>query len=231
MKEIIEIESEAISLAEQGKSIVVTDQISYNQAVDFRVGLKDFIKKVDNVFDPLKKKAHESWQAICKQQNTIKKPAESALSAIDDSLRTFTVEQERLRREEEDRLRREAEEKSRREAEDERLRLAETAKQNGASDENVDEILDAPIIVNTPVAIAAPTYEKSAAVVMRDNYSAEVTNLHELVKAVAKDKSKLNLLQANQTALNAMARALKDTMSIPGVRAVNKQVLASGRGY
>ena len=38
------------------------------------------------------------------------------------------------------------------------------------------------------------------------------------VRAAAEGKAQLGFLQANQTALNQMARALKRTMSVPGVR-------------
>jgi uncharacterized protein YjbK len=56
-----------------------------------------------------------------------------------------------------------------------------------------------------------------------------VTNLLNLVKFVAKNPHFIGLLQINQTALNQQAKALKDSMNIPGVQVVNNKVVASGR--
>jgi hypothetical protein len=49
----------------------------------------------------------------------------------------------------------------------------------------------------------------------------------ELVKAVAAGTVPLNAIQANSTFLNNQARAMKETLAYPGVKAVAETGLAS----
>lgn len=58
----------------------------------------------------------------------------------------------------------------------------------------------------------------------RDNWRAEVTDLLALVKAVAAGKITLDALMPNEVWLNVQARALKNSLAVPGVRAVNNRV-------
>ncbi len=83
-------------------------------------------------------------------------------------------------------------------------------------------ILTAPS--TAPAPVAAPTFNRVKGLGHRENWCAEVTDLWSLVKAVAKNKALLPLLEANLPALNAQARSLKTALQIPGVRAVNKGV-------
>jgi hypothetical protein len=53
---------------------------------------------------------------------------------------------------------------------------------------------------------------------------AEVSSLQMLCKAIAEGKQPVTLIQANMTALNSMAKALKSSMNIPGVVAKSKTV-------
>ena len=63
----------------------------------------------------------------------------------------------------------------------------------------------------------------------RETWSAQITDLHALVKFVAAHPSHLGLLTANTAALNAQARSLKGQMRIPGVQAVATRDVAAGR--
>jgi len=55
-----------------------------------------------------------------------------------------------------------------------------------------------------------------------EHWHAEVESLHALVKAAASDANLLAYLDANMVALNALARLQKDSMAIPGVKAVKE---------
>jgi hypothetical protein len=133
-------------------------------------------------------------------------------------LKRFEREQEELRQ----RLQREAEAKQRQEEEERRLAAATAAEAVGLSEQGVQTILTAPD--TAPAPVAAPTFNRVKGLGHRENWCAEVTDFYALVKAVAKDKKLLPLLEANMPALNAQARSLKTAMQLPGVRAVNKGV-------
>jgi hypothetical protein len=53
----------------------------------------------------------------------------------------------------------------------------------------------------------------------QDYWAAEVTSLPQLVRAVADNRVPLYYLEPNMELLNKIARALKETLAIPGVRA------------
>lgn len=229
--EVIQIETQALGLADQAKAIQVVDQPSYDKAVDVRVACKDMIADIDRVFGPMKQKAFEAHREICSQEKKIKSPIDAALVAVNAGISRFTAEQERIRREAEARAYQEAEERARREAEDGRLRLAQEAKNNGATDEHVDEILEAPVVVTKvePVAVES-TFQKSSSVVIRENWIGECFDLKALIKAAAKNPMLAGLLCVNQQGLNAMARTMKETMQVPGCKATNRSVVSTGRG-
>lgn len=222
---VIDAESQALELQQQFASVVILDQQSYDFAVAARVDGKAWLKDANDWFDSIQKPAYEAYKGILDKRKQVCDPVDKQIAAINRALIDWDAEQERQRLVEQRRL--EAEERAR--IEEERLQTAVELEQNGADAESVSEFLSAPVVSSVPV-VAARTYEKSNAVVYRDNYSGEVTNLLALVKYVAKNPNFIGLLQINQTALNSQAKALKETMSIPGVRAVNNRVVASGRG-
>lgn len=221
----VDAEIQALELQQQLQAITITDQVSYDFAVAARTEGKSRLKTINEFYDSIQDPAYRAYKNILDKRKLVCEPVERGLSVVNAALLKFDQEQERLRREEQARLEAEA----RRQAEDERIRMAEQMKAEGANAETIDEVLDAPVIV-TEIAVAAPTYEKSKAVVYRDNYSGECTDIMALIKYVAKNPQFRNLLQPNATAINAQARSLKDSMTIPGIKVTNNKVVASGRG-
>ncbi len=221
----MEIEAEALVRRSDLTAVTITDQPSYEEAVEKFTLAKNWIDKAKAFFKPIKDATHAAHKTACENERKVIFPVEAALAQTKQSLVQWDNKQEQLRREEEHRLREQAE----REAEEQRLADAVHAEEMGAAPEQVDAILETPVAITAPVQ-AAPTYQKSSAVQMRDNWGGVCDDLFALVKAVAKDKSKIGLLQVNQPALNSMAKALKETMNIPGCRAVNNRIAASGRG-
>jgi hypothetical protein len=222
---LIDLEQQAISVRSAMAEIAIADQSTYNLAVEKRTAAVTWLKGAETFFDPSIADAHALHKKLLAQKKTVCEPVEMTIRTINRELLRFDEEQARIRREEQRRL----EDESRRKAEEERLAQAEQMQAEGADEEVIDAVLEAPVQV-TEMVIARPTYEKSKEVIYRDNYSGECFDLLALVKAIAKDKSLIGLVQVNQTALNQMAKALKETMSIPGCRPVNNKVVATGRG-
>lgn len=222
---LVTLEQEAISVRSEMSALTITDQPSYDIAVEKRTAAVNWLKGAESFFDPSIADAHALHKKLLAQKKSVCEPVESTIKTINSALIRFDDEQARIRREEQRRL----EEDARRKAEEERIAQAEQLHANGADEEAVDAVLDAPVQV-TEIAIAAPTYEKSKEVIYRDNWSGEVTDIKALVKYIAKNPQFIGLLQVNQTALNSQAKALKESMDIPGCRAVNNKVVATGRG-
>lgn len=211
------------SLATEAIGLLVTDQPSFELAGVMLQTVKGYLKKVGEVFDPIIRKAHETHHLSLEQKKKLEEPALRAERAIKMTMGTYEQAQDRLRRDAEAL------------AEKERQRLADEAKLAAAleaeargDDRGAERILAAPF---TPTPIIVPVVQgppppKAEGVSFRSQYRAEVTDLALLVKAVAGGEAPVSTLQANLTALNGLARAMKEELRIPGVRVIVERVAA-----
>lgn len=202
----------------------IDGQEQYDTAVSIRTELATFLKEAEASFKAIKDPVWQEHKKICQNETDICSPVRELMKKINGALVRFDQEQERQRRERQRLL---DEERARLE-ERERINRAASAEAQGMDAETVDAVLDTPVSV--PVVHAAPTYEKSKAVGFRDNFSGECFDLFALVKFVAKNRSYLNLLAPDQTAINKLAKALKEQLQIPGVRVENRKIAVTGRG-
>ena len=154
--------------------------------------------------------------------------------------RAEAAEAARKLREQLEKERQAALERARKEEEARRLAAAEEAERRGASEADVQAALDAP--VDMPTSDAMTTEEINAIVeaeqaslstappaakegpAVRFQYSAEVTDLYKLVKAVADGSAALTCLEANMPTLNRLAAAMKDGFQLPGCKLCKKPV-------
>lgn len=215
-----QLETKALSVAERAKAIQITDQPSYDMAVDFAKGIKALRNEAEIHHRPVIDAAHKTHKAAVEALKRIDAPLEQAERTVKGTMAAWTIEQERVRRAEEDRLRLEAEKA--REAELEQQ--IEQAEAEGASGVELESLIEQAAMVAPPAPTVAPTYQKASGVSVRKTYAAEVVSLHELIRWVAANPVFEGLLQVNQPALNKLVGASK--MSIPGVRVVEKSSVA-----
>lgn len=240
---IAKASQESITFYESAKTLIVKDQETYNMAVEgYKAGLTAE-KYVHSIHDPVCNHFNKLWKGACDIRNRDLEKVEEGKRIYKSKAAAYQDEQERIRREAErkaqEEARRIAEEQARiaREAaeaerkrlaaieEEERLRLAAEAEASGATQEQVTEILDAPMPIPEPevfipepviVPTVAPTYEKAAGFAVRWKYSAKFVDLTALIKAAAVNPYLAGYLQFNEGAINAMARAQKDAFKLPG---------------
>lgn len=210
-----EIDRKATALATRSAEITVTDQTSYAVAAEFLIGVKKYREEVAEAYDAVIEAAHKTHKAALAKKKQYDDPANAAEREVKGKMATWQqAEQAKL-----DAQARAAEAEQRRLEED--ARVAEAAALEQAGDgETAAAVLAAPAFV--PPVIAPRAAPKVAGVSMRDNWSAQVTDLRALVKAVAAGQADLGLLLPNQPALNARAKAEKAHLAVPGVRAVNQ---------
>lgn len=186
-----------------------------------------------------KKKAYEAWQAVTKAFKKLDEPAENTVRHCRFLLGNWMVECQRREREEQQRLIAEQQRIAAEQAE----RDIERAEAEGATAVEVEAIIQQSEFA--PLPPPPPVQPKSAFVgaglAARDNWTCEyalgANNLPlseaEAVKllaaAIASGKAPAALLTPNMTALNSMARSLKETMDVPGFRAVNRPGVARKR--
>lgn len=175
--------------------IAVTNQETYAAAND-QIGKLQTVRKaiVERFSDP-KKKAAEAHKAICALEKTFLNPVDERITALKNSTtRWYAAEQARIKAEE-DRKRREAEELAKLAAEAEAQGDVETAEE---------------AVVEAAMAEANVTYMPKV----------KGTSMREVWRAVVEDEAQVprEYLMVNQSALDAVAKATKGAIKIPGVR-------------
>lgn len=226
---------EALTLPEKAKAIVIRTADDYRQAADFKITLAGWRKKITEEFAPMKEAANKAHKAITAKEGEYLKPITDAEATLKASIIKWQDEQERLRRikqaciEAEARAAAEADRK-RREEEAAAIRKAEEeAALNAAIAAGDDDIAPLPPVeayiepaLYIPPPIAAPTYEKVTGLGITRRWGAEVTDIKKLCRAVADGVVPESYVLPNQVALNQRAAADKNSLLIPGVRAIQK---------
>ncbi len=225
MPEVIEqekeLKQEALTVVQESQSLSIVDQESYDRASVLLLDqIIPFRKRWAEYWEPLKKAAWDAHRSIMAKFNEGDQPAEQAEKIVKGKLRVWDEQQRKI---EEDRQRKAQEEAEAQERE-KRLNAAVIAEQAGASEEEVDSIFDAPVaVVAAPVA---PVYQRASGISTRENWKVVVVDIKKLCLAVAKGHVSPEYVLPNMTALNARAKADKQTMQIPGCISKNEPIVA-----
>ena len=184
----------------------------WREARELRAGIKKLDDELDEHFKKMKRPWDEGKQKILDEEKRLRDPTLTALKRLDQKILEFENKFFQYRRDQERKL----QEAERQRAIDERTADALEMERNGHPDE-AKALLAQPLRY---APIVLPEFDDWLDGEGRqDYYSAEVIDLKTLVDAVAAGKQPLSLLQPDMTTLNKMARALKETMAIPGVTA------------
>lgn len=197
----------------QAQGLLVVDEPTFVRAGELLLTIKGLRKAIEETFGPIVAKAHATWKEAIAQRKKHDEPLDQAERVVKGQLADYHDAQERIRRAEEQRLRDEA-------------ALLEAAEAEAAGDtELAQDILE----TGPTVAVVVPTSTpQMAGISYRETWGAEVTDIKALCEHVVKT-GQTNLVEPNMTALNGLARSLKDTLRIPGVRAVKSRSVAAGR--
>lgn len=207
-----ELKTQALTVVDRAKSITIVDQASYDAACSLLVDeIKPFRARWKDYWENVKKPAYAAYKAILDKFNEGDKPLEAAESAIKKEILRFENEQKRLAEERQRQAQREAEEAARREQDQQ----AEYAAMAGVSEEEVEQITQAPVLVVAPPV--EPAFDRASGVSTRSNWKARVTDLKKLCAAIGKGQVPVTYVLPNQQALDARAKADKSTMNVPGV--------------
>jgi uncharacterized protein YdiU (UPF0061 family) len=220
------IPAEAVELAEQtGTIATIPASIVIKGAADYEAAgerLKQFSakeKEVEELRKKLKAPILAAGKAIDAFFETPLRRLASARAAYKVAILGFQQEQERIRQAQEAAALEEAR-KEREKLEARAAKLAEKGKT-----EKAEAVAAAAAAVVTPML--PTTTAKLSGISNRTTYSAVVSDFMELVRAVAAGTVPANALQVNQPFLNNQARAMKETLNYPGVKAVATTGLAA----
>lgn len=198
----------------RASALVVSDQAGYESAGEYIAGLKATAKQLEaertELVGPL--------NAVVKKINAKFKPhadaIEKAIRTVNDKMVTW------FRAEEQKRLAQEAIDAEKARKEKEKLeKQAATATAKGQVEKAAVLEQRAEMVNTNP--IAPVTERQTAQTTMVTTYSAQVFDKLSLIEAVAKGLVSMETLDCNMTVLNGLARAQKETLNIPGVRAIS----------
>jgi DNA-binding protein H-NS len=194
-------------------ALQIVDLETHAKAKEYGKRLKGMKLFVLDMFKDPKKKAHELHKSMTTSEQKYLQPIEKTMNLLNSKLDAY----ERAERE-----RAEAEARERQKEAD-RLEQERTLKEAVAAEEAGDQEL-AEAIVTAPRAastvVAQPALADVGGTSSRKIYSGEVVNLLALVNYVHANPDAIGYLQANQTAIDGGARALKENFRLPGVRLV-----------
>lgn len=215
----------------RARGMIVTDDETNEAAAELLLGIKDLAKEINNTFDPLKKKAHEAWKAICDEQNRHLAPLVEAEKILKGSIGNFAMEKQRRLEEErrsyEAQVRR-AEEEARRAAELELERNIEAAEQVGAEPEEIQAMIEAPLEVATVYVPPPPRkVEQPKGTSTAFRTVVRIDNPRLLLKFIADNPQFINLVEFDQGGLNKMSAVIK-AMKWPGVALTQEPIVRAG---
>ena len=206
--------------------VKVVDPESFDLANAALRSIKEFLRRVADLFDPIDAAQIAARKTTIVQRKSLEDKPKALELAQKAELVAYEQRQAAIRREAEAL----AERERRRIEEDARIQAALEAESRGEA-KMAEAILEAPhppMPVFAPPAIV-PEAPKAEGLSFRSNFHAEVTDLPLLVKAVAAGEAPIGALLPNLPMLNQMARAMKQELRLPGVRVVEERI-ASQKG-
>lgn len=224
-QELQTVKQETDQMIQEAKALAITikDPTSYQKAGEFWLRAKAMEKRVKAYFEPMKKSAKAVHTEICNKEAEALKRASESTAILSPAMQKYENEQERQRQEAE----RKANEASRKQEEEARLHAAIEVEATGDR-EGANQILETPSAV-APIEIPKQKFESEVgAIHTREQWSARVINLRELVAGILRGEAAITCIEPNMTVLNQMARAMKDQAKIPGIQFV-KETIRVGR--
>lgn len=215
----LETETTLMQLAVKHMVADLTNNAEYQSASK----LLGRVKKKYSTLETQRKNITKPLDEAKKQVMALYKPVLASLKDLEGNIKRKMVNYNVML----DKKRKEEEAKARQQAANERKKLQDEASKHAAAGDNemANYYRDQADMVPNETSLI----EKAVApgVSVRATWKGEVTDIAALIQAVAAGKAPGNLLLVNTQELNALARALKSELNIPGVKAVKVKNIAS----
>lgn len=213
-----EVARDRQEVMEMAKALQIIDQRSYEDAATSLAWAGELEKKITAHYEPFRLSTKAAYDAVLDAKKADLDSILEVKRILSKKTAEYDLAEENKRRE----IQRKQDAEAARVAAEKRDLEIKNAKAMGASREEIKEMKAAPITFVSPTV--DPTHARSKFLSKPiERWKAEVLGddgLLLLVRAVAAGKAPLRLILPNETALNGLARTLKDTMNIPGVKAV-----------
>lgn len=213
------LKAELSPIVARAEQMLVVDRASHEAGQLFLADLRRAEKSVRVRIDPIIDTAHKAHKQLTALRADVLRPIDGARQLVEGKLTAYEREEQRKAA-----ALRLAAEAAARKAAEERALLEAIEAEDAGDIVAAEQIIAEPVV--TPIVKIETQTAKVEGISTRTTYSAEVTDLGALVAYVAANTSALNLIMPNMPALNSLARAMREQMTIPGVRAVATQTKA-----
>lgn len=223
-----------IDLVVRSRSLQIRTPDEYVRACEEKLALDMMIKDRHANHDPVVAKAFETHRAATAARASDINPLEAAKKIYDDAIHRWQTEQRRIalaaaeaQRKEDERIAIEARERE--------IEEAEAAAADSGAMYQAEAIEEVRAIIERPVYVAPVHVPKVLASVPQvagirkraELWAAKLDPsttgaLHKLIQFVSKNPQFEHLLQLNEQSANALAKAMKQTMNVPGLLAFDK---------
>jgi len=230
-----ELDRKAGLIVAEAREYRITSAPKYEAAAGFLKGCKALLLEIGATFDPIIRAQRTALDAARAAKEKHAAPVEEAEKIVKGRMAEWAEKEEAARRERERKAREVAEEEARRRQEEEAARIREeAARAKAEGDKRAAAALaaEAKAVENTPPVVAPVEVQSRRPVVegvaVRKNWTAEVHDFPALVRYVAEHPEWIGLLKPDQVTLNRAAKAQREALALPGVRAVAETVIAAG---
>ena len=213
VEQTIQQECQALVLALDESIVSITDDTSYQAVCQRLKNAAANIKAIEGHIAPIKEKRYAEWKRVTGIESRLTAPFVAVKTRDSRLVGQYQAQKQREAQEETRRQQQLAEERAKKDRE----AAAEQLAVEGRTAEGV-ALLETQEAIPEPSYIAPSTPRVSGISAPRTRYTAEVTNLKELVAAVAAGKASLGFLEVNQSNLNKAAEIEKDAFSVPGCK-------------
>ena len=221
LPDLSDIKNEALQMS--AGVIVVVDQESNDRAGLIIKDAAAFIKRVDDLLEPITRPLIDAKRATDELKKQLKRPAEVAMQYHKDQCLAWQKsEAKRLQAEREAAVAKALEDQKKREAEQ-----AEALKMMTPFDDPTELVLSTPE-PNIATVVAMPTKAASSFTGLKKGpVKIQLVDMNDLVQAAAKDKSLQQYLSIDEKMLTAWAKKVGvEKFDIPGVKATQDDILS-----
>lgn len=225
-EEIDELIDQGAEALEDAESLHISDEDEFKWASEFAREIKRRKSRIDGAFEPIRGPLYEALQNVYSLRSEAKEKYEAAEEAIKEALADYRARQLKAKAEER--------RKAVAEAYQEKAQRVQEAEERG-DEEAVKEIRSKPVRVEDAVSEEDTTEPEHDAIQYRtiwrgvpdlDTYENEEAALRALCKAIGEGDAPVDLVSLNSKQANNLARALKDTLSLPGLKAESETTVA-----
>ncbi len=204
------VEEEGLALIATAESIQVRDQATFTQAADFLRAVKQHLKRIGEVLDPIIQAAHQAHKTATEQRRKLEAGPKAAEDTIKRSMGNYEAAQRREKALSEARAAQEAAILA-----EPHAKAAEAAIQAGR-----------PVPPPVPIVVPAVQVEvpKADGVSFRDHWTWVVTDKVALIAAVAAGKLAPDVLDVNSRVMGDMVRSMKGRFDVPGVKVTLERI-------